>query len=155
MPEDPIQPNQETAQNPKASGTYPKRRSSWQSGWDALVYILKLSKRSDLKIRHSDRVTELSLLAATTAAILCLLLHKLSGGSLEIMLLCDFFLGVSLIIYVFNRLGILTALPARQAMLTWQLIQSFTFVGIFIAINAAIVLSIILSSVSLSGLRLP
>ncbi len=155
MAEEESQSIQSTDDNPKSSDPPFKRRSRWKSSLDALGYMYELSQKPELKIRESDRVTGVALLIATPSAILCLVLHKLSGVSLQIMLLSDFFLGVALIIYVMNRLGILTALPPRQALLTWQLIQAFTYVGIFIAVNTAIIMSLILSSLSLSSLRLP
>jgi hypothetical protein len=132
-----------------------KRRSSWESSLAAIAYINELARQPELKMRQSDRVTALSLFLATLATILCLLLHKLNGLGFQLMVLCDFFLGISLIIYVCNRLGILTALPPRQAALTWQLIQAFAFVGVFITVNLALILSLILSSISLSSIRLP
>jgi len=139
----------------KPGATYPNRRNSWDSSIDALAYIYGLLRKPELQIRQSDRITGFALLLATTGTILCLLLRNMTGLNLKIMMLCDFFLGVSLIIYVFNRLGILTALPPRQALLTWQLIQAFTYVGVFIAINAALILSAFLSAVPLGHLRLP
>lgn len=132
-----------------------QRRSGWQSSIAAVSYINELSKQPELRIRQSDRITGISLILATLATVLCLVLHKLSGISFQLMLLCDFFLGISLTIYVCNRLGILTALPPRQASLTWQLLQAFAFVGVFITVNLAIILSFILSSISLSSVRLP
>jgi hypothetical protein len=140
-------------QSDKSDDIAPQRRSGWQSSIAAVAYINELAKQPELQIRHSDRITAISLLLATLATVLCLLLHKLSGISFQLMILCDFFLGVSLIIYVCNRLGILTALPPRQASLTWQLLQAFTFVGVFLTVNLALVLTLILSSISLSSLH--
>ncbi len=136
------------------NGTYAQRRSRWRSSLDALAYISSLAKKPELKIRDSDRVTGLAVLLSSLAVVLCLLLHNLSGLTLELTLLCDFFLGISLMIYVFNRLGILTAMGPRQAFLTWQLIKAFAYVGIFLAINITIILSLVLASAPLSTLHL-
>ncbi len=139
----------------KASVSFPNRRSTWRASMDALTYLHGLSKKPELKIRQSDRITGAALIVSTTASISCLLLHKLDGFNLQLMGLCDFFLGVSLIVYVCNRLGVLTALPPRQAVLTWQLIQAFTFVGVFITVNAAIFLSLLLSLLAISHIHIP
>src|SRR5271163_3702535 len=101
------------------SDDFIQRRSQWRSSLDALAYINHLSRQPELKIRDTDRATGLAVFLASIATVLCLLLHKLSGISLQLTLLCDFFLGISLIIYVFNRLGILTGMTPRQAMLAW------------------------------------
>ncbi len=135
------------------SKTNGPRRSQWRSSWDALVYIISVSRQPELKIRETDRITGLAVLLAAVATILCLLLHKWSGLGLQLTLLCDFFLGLSLIIYVFNRLGILTGMTPRQAILTWQLIRAFCFVGVFITINLALILSFTLSMAPLSTFR--
>ena len=132
-----------------------QRRSSWQASLAAIKYIGQVKKQPKLNIRQSDKITGLSVVLATVATILCLLLHKPNGLSYQLTILCDFYLGTSLIIYVCNRLGILTALTPRQAVLVWQLLVSFAFVGIFIAVNLALVLSLILSSLPLSSSHLP
>ena len=139
----------------KSDSGIAQRRSSWQASMAAIAYLNKLNRQPHLKIRQSDRITAISLMLASLATILCLLLHKPNGLSYQLMVLCDFFLGLTLIIYVGNRLGILTALPPRQASLVWQLLKSFAFVGVFITVNLALILSLILSSIPLSSLPLP
>lgn len=129
-----------------------QRRSQWRSSLDALAYINHLSRQPQLKIRDTDRTTGLAVLLASIATILCLLLHQLSGVSLQLTLLCDFFLGISLIIYVFNRLGILTGMTPRQAMLAWQLIKAFCFVGVFVTVNLALILTFTIASAPLTSL---
>jgi hypothetical protein len=132
-----------------------QRRSSWEASLAAVSYINSVTKQPQFNIRQSDKITALSLILATLATVLCLLLHKPTGLSMQLMAMCDFFLGVSLVIYVCNRLGIITSLHPRQASLIWQLMKAFAFVGVFITFNLAIALSLILSSVSLSNLHLP
>ena len=55
-----------------------------------------------------------------------------------------------MLLYVSNRLGIITAMGPREALLTWQLIKAFGYVGGFIAINLAIILSLVLAFAPLS-----
>jgi hypothetical protein len=137
-------------ENITSGGSHAQRRSQWQASLDALAYINSLNKKSELKIRDSDHITALALFCASLATVLCLLLHKLSGLNLQLTLLCDLFLGIALIVYVSNRLGILTAMGPRQALLTWQLIKAFSFVGVFITLNLAIILSLVLACAPLS-----
>ena len=139
------QPSVAAEQGNKDNDAEFKRRSSWQASLAAISYINELGKQPELKIRHSDRITGISVFVATLASVLCLVLNKTSGLSYELLLICDFFLGVSLSIYVCNRLGIFTALPPRQAALTWQLMQAFTFVGVFITINLVILVTLLLT----------
>ncbi len=148
-------PSNKTEDSLKANGPAAQRRNSWESSMAAVSYVLELSRKPELKIRQSDQVTAFSVFLATLATILCLVMHKIGGVSLQLMLLSDIFLGVALVIYVCHRLGILTALPPRQAALTWQLLQAFAFVGVFITVNLALILSFVLSSIPVSNLRLP
>jgi hypothetical protein len=138
-----------------SEASYIQRRSQWRSSLDALTYIGHLSRQPELKTRDTDRITGIAVLLASLATILCLLLHQFSGVGLQLTLLCDFFLGLSLIIYVFNRLGILTGMTPRQAILAWQLIRAFCFVGVFITINLALILSFAINATPISTIRPP
>jgi len=137
------------------AGNYIQRRSQWRSSLDALVYIFQLYRKPEVQVRETDKVTGVAVLFATIATFSCLLLHRMSGVGMQLTLLCDFFLGLSLTIYICNRLGILTGMQPRQAMLAWQLIKAFCFVGVFITVNLSIIITLALSSVSVSTIKTP
>jgi len=123
------------------------RRSRWQSSLAAINYLSSISKNEELKVRVSDRVTGIALMMTSIITVLCLVLRPASPLRLAIMVLCDFFLAITLAFYIINRLGILTTLAPRQAILILQLLKAFTFIGVFLTINLAILVSLALSNV--------
>lgn len=131
------------------------RRPGWKSSLATFKYIISLKKSGEGKLRRSDHISSLILLFSSLATILCLLLHSLSGLGFYLMVICDIILGSALLVYVTSRLGIITTLTPRQAMLTWQLLKGFVFIGIFIAVNTALTLSIFFALVPWSSTHLP
>ena len=133
--------------NPSLDKTMPQRRSPWQASLAAINYINEIKKQPEFKVRQTDKITAISLLLSAMATLLCLMLRRLSGLSFVFTIVSDISLGICLFIYVSHRLGVITVLSTRQAALVWQLLKAFTFVGFFITINLALLLSLIFSLV--------
>ncbi len=72
---------------------------------------------------------------------------------LQFVLICDLLVGVMLIFYLANRFGIINTLTPRQALLTWQLIMGSAFLGIFMTINLAVVIGLLIANTSVDITR--
>lgn len=121
------------------------RRSRWYSSLAALQYVSSLSKDDDVRVRDSDRATAIFLLISATLTVLSLVIPTLAPHRLTFMLVCDILLGVMLVFYVANRFGILNTLSPRQALLSWQLMMGASFLGIFMTINLAVIIALIVA----------
>ncbi len=131
-----------------------KRRSRWQSSLAALRYVSSVSQDNEVKLRDSDRATSIWLLVVCMFALLCVVLPQLASpdqppalyGALQwmasqripLVLTADALVGFGLVLYVTNRFGIVTTLTPRQALLTWHLMLGSSLLGIFLAINLAL-----------------
>jgi hypothetical protein len=51
------------------------------------------------------------------------------------MCCCDIVLGACIVLFLVYRIGILSALNSRQAIITWQMMMGCVFLGIFICLN--------------------
>ena len=122
------------------------RRSRWYSSLTAFRYVRSLSKDEDVRIRDSDRITGIFLLVAAGLTGLSLLLPQLAAHRLAFVLASDSALGTMLVLYVVNRFGILSTLNARQALLSWQLMMGAAFLGIFITINMAVAIALVVAN---------
>jgi len=128
-----------------------KRRSRLESSQEAFQYVSSISKDNYVRLRLSDRLTSIALVAAAILAILSIVVHPLAILRLPLILLCDGLVGTMLVLYLLNRFGILIALTPRQALLTWQMIVVSCVVGIYVTINlAALVAGLVLSPSFLS-----
>jgi len=125
------------------------RRSRWYSSLAALRYVSSLSKDDDLRVRDSDRATSIFLLIGSILTVLSLLIKPLAGHRLQFVLVCDALVGVMLVFYVANRFGILNTLTPRQALLTWQLMMGASFLGIFLTINLAVMIALLVANTSI------
>jgi uncharacterized membrane-anchored protein len=130
-----------------------KRRSRWQSSLAALRYVSSVSQDNEVKLRDSDRATSLWLLVVCVFALLSLVLPQLVSADqppfifaflqwmasqrFPLVLCADALVGAGLVLYVTNRFGIVTTLTPRQALLTWHLMLGSSLLGIFLAINLA------------------
>ncbi len=126
-------------------GSILQRRSRWDSSLAAIKYLSTISKDDEIQVRDSDRATSIALLLMSILSAVSLLVPALSKHIVALILGCDVLVGVSMIMYLANRFGIVGTLNPRQALLTWQLMMGSLFLGVFLTINLA---GIILVSVS-------
>lgn len=122
------------------------RRSRWESSFAAVRYINSLGRDEEVKVRDSDRATTIFLLLASILTVLSLVIKPFAGMRLQFVLVCDVLVGVMLIFYLANRFGIINTLTPRQALLTWQLIVGSAFLGIFMTINLAVVIGMLIAN---------
>lgn len=123
-----------------------KRRSRWQSSLAALRYINSVSQDNEVKVRDSDRATSLTLLIVCVIALVSLVAPFLAPWRIGFVGASDVLVGVGLLMYVANRFGIVTTLTPRQALLTWQLMLGSSLLGIFMAINLAMVIGVVVAN---------
>lgn len=129
------------------------RRSRWESSFAALRYINSLGREEEVKVRDSDRATTIFLLLASILTVLSLVIKPFAGMRLHFVLVCDALVGVMLVFYLANRFGIINTLTPRQALLTWQLIMGSAFLGIFMTINLAVVIGLLIANTSIDITR--
>lgn len=115
-----------------------KRRSPWQSSAAAFEYVQKSSRTDAIQLRTSDRVTSIALLLCCILEVLSLSYTPFAGMRLPVVLICDVVLGVSTVLFLVYRLGILCSLTPRQAIVCWQLMMGCIFFGIFLCINVGV-----------------
>lgn len=129
------------------------RRSRWLSSFAALRYVNSVSRDDELKVRDSDKATAIALLVCCVAALACLMVPQLEAHKFEFVLAADILVGVALLMYVANRFGIVTTFQPRQALLTWQLMLGSSLLGIFLTINLALALALIVQNWNLILIR--
>jgi len=119
----------------KIEGDISMRRSPWKSSAAALRYVTSAAKTSHVQIRTSDRVTIIALLVFCIAEVLSLVYSPLAGFRFAFMCCCDVILGTCILLFLIYRVGILSALNTRQALICWQLMMGCVFLGIFLCLN--------------------
>jgi len=124
-----------------------QRRSPWKAAASALSYIQAASRADKVQIRTSDRVTIIALLIASILEVLSLVYTPMASMRLAFVVLLDLVLGGALLMFVVYRLGILSSMNHRQAIISWQLMLGCLFAGIFICINSAVGIAFIVSSI--------
>lgn len=117
------------------------RRSRWLSSLAALRYVSGIQKDEEIKVRDSDKATAISLLLCCAAALVCLVVPGFEAYRVTFVLAADALVGISLLMYVANRFGIVTTFLPRQALLTWQLMLGSSLLGIFMTINLAMIIA--------------
>ena len=117
------------------------RRTRWNSSLAALRYVSNVQKDEEIKVRDSDKATAISLLFCCAGALVCLLVPGLEVHRVTFVLAADGLVGLSLLMYVANRFGIVTTFLPRQALLTWQLMLGSSLLGIFVTINLALAIA--------------
>lgn len=122
------------------------RRSRWVSSAAALRYVSSIQKDHDIRVRDSDKATAIALLACCFIALVCLAVPAFENFRVPFVLAADLLVGVSLLMYVANRFGIITTFQPRQAMLTWQLMLGASLLGIFLTINLALIIAWIIAN---------
>jgi hypothetical protein len=142
-------PLPDSAAGEPKSGGISMRRSRWESSFAAIRYINSLGRDEEVKVRDSDRATTIFLLLASILTVLSLVIKPFAGMRLHFVLICDALVGVMLIFYLANRFGIVNTLTPRQALLTWQLMVGSAFLGIFMTINLAVVIGMVIANTSI------
>ena len=142
-------PLPDSAQEAPKSGGIAMRRSRWESSFAAVRYINSLGRDEEVKVRDSDRATTIFLLLASILTVLSLVIKPFAEMRLQFVLVCDALVGVMLIFYLANRFGIFNTLTPRQALLTWQLMMGSAFLGIFMTINLAVVIGMVIANTSI------
>jgi hypothetical protein len=91
----------------------------------------------EIKIRTSDKITNILLICAILSAA-CIFMFP--GQTLSIAGLYDALVGLMIVLYIGQRLGIINTFNTRQTLFTTELFLGFSLVGFFIAINMAVAL---------------
>lgn len=120
------------------------RRSRWGSSLAALRYVSSVQKDEEIKVRDSDKATAISLLLCCAGALVCLVVPGFEMHRVTFVLAADALVGLSLLMYVANRFGIVTTFQPRQALLTWQLMLGSSLLGIFLTINLALIITAVI-----------
>lgn len=129
-------------QTAAAEGVF-KRRPVWKACLDAYTYVSSISQDEGVKVRDSDRATSIALLITSLAAVGGMVYEPLAPHRMALILSCDALIGLSIFYYIGNRFGIIGTFNPRQALLAWQLMMGATFFGVFLAINLALLLGLI------------
>lgn len=114
-----------------------QRRSPWQSSMAAIQYVGQASATDEVQVRTSDRVTVIALLICCIAEVLSLVYTPMAGMRLAFIAISDIVLAVAVTMFLVYRLGILSSLGKRQALICWQLMMGCIFLGIFLCVNVA------------------
>jgi hypothetical protein len=111
-----------------------ERISRWTSAYEAI----KLSTLPRKKFRYTDRVTDI--LAAISILTLLILIFAPAFRPAS-ALLCVTACMVTIIFFIVNRLGVLTTIPERKAVLVWDIILGASLLGVLVIISIIILLS--------------
>lgn len=114
-----------------------QRRSPWQSSMAAIQYVGQASATDEVQVRTSDRVTVIALLLCCIAEVLSLVYTPMASMRLAFIAISDIVLAVAVTMFLVYRLGILSSLGKRQALICWQLMMGCIFLGIFLCVNVA------------------
>jgi hypothetical protein len=140
------QTKEETSSSGQAQDGIIKRRSRWQSSLAALRYVDSITKDDKVGLRDSDKATTLALVVVSIFAFLSLIVPTLEEHRLPLVFAADVLMGTALTMYVANRFGIVTTLTPRQALLVWHLMLGSSLLGIFMAINLALLIGYIIAN---------
>ena len=114
-----------------------QRRSPWQSSMAAIQSVGQASATDEVQVRTSDRVTVIALLVCCIAEVLSLVYTPMASMRLAFIAISDVVLAVAVTMFLVYRLGILSSLGKRQALICWQLMMGCIFLGIFLCVNVA------------------
>jgi len=120
----------------KIVGDISMRRSPWKSSMAAIHYVQQAARTDHVQIRTSDRLTIIALLFFCIAEVLSLVYTPLHGFRFAFMCCCDVILGTCVVLFLIYRIGILSALNTRLALICWQMMMGCVFLGIFLCLNA-------------------
>jgi hypothetical protein len=123
-----------------------QRRSPWESSAAAIKYVGQASATDEVQVRTSDRVTVIALLICCIAEVLSLVYTPMANMRVAFIVISDIVLAVAVTMFLVYRLGILSSLGKRQALICWQLMMGCVFLGIFLCVNVAAGVAIGVSS---------
>lgn len=123
-----------------------QRRSPLKAAVAAFNYLREAIKADKVQIRTSDRVTIIVLLVCCILEVLSLVWSPMASFRFAFVLLLDLGLGISILMFLLYRFGILSTLNHRQVIITWQLMMGCLFAGVFICINAALALAFLVTA---------
>lgn len=120
-----------------------KRRPLLRACLDSFNYVNSISQDEAVKVRDSDRATSIWLMIVSILTVGAMLIEPLAPHRMPLLVVCDILIGTSIFYYIANRFGIIGTFNPRQALLSWQLMMGATFFGIFLTINLALLLGIV------------
>jgi hypothetical protein len=120
-----------------------KRRPLIRACMDSFNYVNSISQDEGVKVRDSDRATSIWLMIVSIVTVGAMLIEPLAPHRMPLLVCCDILIGMSIFYYIANRFGILGTFNPRQALLAWQLMMGASFFGIFLTINLALVLGLV------------
>ena len=139
-------PEDSNLANTEEKGNITQRRSPVETFLKGIKYVNDLTVSEQVQVRDTDRATSYFLLICSLVTVVSLVVPMMAPQRMPLLLVCDVLVGAMIFYYIVNRFGILTTLPARQALLCWQLMQGSLFFGIFFTINLALLVGMIVSS---------
>ncbi len=147
MSEEKLDSNSEAGQSSDkgidASQAVFKRRPLLRACIDSFNYVNSISQDEAVKVRDSDRATSIWLMIVSIVTVGAMVIPPFAVYRMPLLLVCDILIGASIFFYIGNRFGILGTFNPRQALLSWQLMMGATFFGIFLTINLALLLGIV------------
>ncbi|MBX3076658.1 hypothetical protein KF707_18975 [Candidatus Obscuribacterales bacterium] len=126
----------------EAQGVF-KRRPLFKACLDSFNYVNSISQDEAVKVRDSDRATSIWLMIVSIVTVGAMLIEPLAPHRMPLLVVCDILIGMSIFYYIANRFGIIGTFNPRQALLSWQLMMGATFFGIFLTINLALLLGLV------------
>ena len=120
------------------------RRSSWKAsvdGWDRLVAA---TFNREMKLRESDRTTGM-LLILSVLAIISLFPFPSARGFILIVL--DLLFLFIIMLYLSNRLGLITAFSERQTAIFGQIILGFVSLAVIMTLNVCAFIGLAANSI--------
>jgi len=119
-------------------------RFRWRSTRQAVSYISRLSRDHS---GTAGKTTEQLLLA--TLALVAVLCFSPPQYLTQVVVLCDLAFGVSVVLFIAFRFGILNSLNPKQAAAVWELIIAIALFAIFLVFQLAVVYALLRLSVKL------
>jgi hypothetical protein len=141
--EKPHETKEEEAKTNLANQGVLKRRKLLRACLDSFRYVNSISQDEAVKVRDSDRATSIWLMIVSIFTVLAMLFEPLAPHRMPLLVACDVLIGISILYYIANRFGIIGTFNPRQALLAWQLMMGATFFGIFLTINLALILGLV------------
>ena len=133
--EKPTESSSSPAQQTSATGGPEHRRSRWATGAQALKYICDSIKDKAVKTRAEDKATNVLLMGALVASMTFVLCPVFEFA----LIAYDILLGLAIVFYAFQRLGIINKLNPREAVLCAQLLFVMTVFGVYVTMNVLII----------------
>ncbi len=123
------QPDERTEEGLTAEARWngEERRCGLVTAWKAFAYLSSLNRDH---LRKSDRWTERFLTGAL--CVLGAILVTPQKYVVAMIIACDLFLAIALLMFITNRFGILILLRPKEAAIVWDLILGFCILTLFL-----------------------